>query len=153
ASQNGYQYRAVFANTCATVTSNPATLNVNTAPVVGTQPASQSVCENGTVTFTASATSIRAPTIQWQVNATGTWVNMTGETGGSLTISNITFAQSGTQYRAAFTNVCGTTTSNAAALTVNRVAQTASVTPTTSTICAGSSVTFTAASTGGTPAP
>ncbi len=153
ASQNGYQYRAVFNNTCATVTSNPVTLNVNTAPVVTTQPASQSVCENGTVTFTASASSTPVPTIQWQVNTTGTWVDMTGETAGSLTVSNITFAQSGTQYRAMFTNVCNTANSNAAVLTVNRVAQTAVVAPTTSTVCSGSSVTFTASSTGGTPTP
>ncbi len=37
-SQSGYKYHAVFTNAAGTATSNPATLTVNTAPAVTSQP-------------------------------------------------------------------------------------------------------------------
>ena len=36
--QNGYQYRALLSNVAGTVTSNPATLTVNAAPAITSQP-------------------------------------------------------------------------------------------------------------------
>lgn len=154
ASQNGNQYRAVFSNTCGTVMSNAATLNVNTSPIVTTQPQGQTACESNAVTFTATATSVPAPAVQWQVSVgtSGTWTNVPGATLNSLVVSNIQFSQNGDQYRAVFTNTCGTINSNAAVLTVNRAPQVATVAPAAQTICAGSQVTFTASSTGGSPA-
>lgn len=151
---NGYQYRAIFSNTCGTVMSNVATLNVNTAPVVAVQPQAQVACENATVAFTATANSVPAPSVQWQVSVgtSGTWSNVQGAVSNTLTLTAVQFSQNGDQYRAVFTNTCGTVTSNAASLTVNRAPQVATVTPSAQTICAGSQVTFTASSTGGSPA-
>jgi hypothetical protein len=154
AAQNGYQYRAVFSNTCGTVMSTVATLNVNTAPVVAVQPQAQTACENASVSFTATANSIPAPSVQWQVSVgtSGTWSNIQGAVSNTYTLNAVQFSQNGEQYRAVFTNVCGTTNSNAAVLTVNRAPQVATVAPSAQTICAGSQVTFTASSTGGSPA-
>ena len=52
---HGKQYRAVFTNTCGTSNSNPATLTVNTAPVVTTNPAAQTVCNNAVAFLTGLA--------------------------------------------------------------------------------------------------
>lgn len=151
ASQNGNQYRAVFTNVCGVVNSAAATLSVNTSPVVITNPTSQTQCENGSVTFTASANSTPASTIQWQVNTSGTWNDVPGAVTGSLTVANITPSQNGNQYRAVFTNVCGTINSAAAVLTVTVAPKVATVAPAAPVICAGSPVTLTASETGSTP--
>ena len=43
AAENGNQYEAVFTNSIGTLTSSPATLTVETPPVVTTNPANQTV--------------------------------------------------------------------------------------------------------------
>jgi hypothetical protein len=65
-SQNGNQYRAVFADFCGMATTTAATLTVNTSLAVTVQPANQAVCPGSPATFTAAATGSRAPTVQWQ---------------------------------------------------------------------------------------
>lgn len=94
-----------------------AVLTVNTAPVVTLNPVSQSAT-SGTVTFTAAASGSPAPTVQWQVSTNGgaTFSNIPGATSTSLTVT-VTPAVNGNQYRAVFTNTCGTATTTAATLT------------------------------------
>jgi hypothetical protein len=88
------------------------------------------------VTFTAAATAIPAPTVQWQVSSTGgrTWSNLAGKTSPTLTFAP-TPSQNGYKYRAVFKNLCKTVTlnSSAATLIVNKIATTSelSVTPDT----------------------
>jgi predicted outer membrane repeat protein len=124
ASQNGNQYRAVFTNMCETTTNTAtttaATLTVNTAPTVSTNPTSQTVCDGATVTFTAAANGSPAPTVKWQVstNGGGTFSDIAGATSTTLMFTAST-AQNGNQYRAVFTNSCGTATTTAATLMVN----------------------------------
>ena len=98
------------------------TLNVaisNTAPAVTTQPLTQSVQAGNSVTFTAAASGTPAPTVQWEVSTDGgnVWNPIGGATTTSLSFT-AQLSQSGNQYRAVFTNTCGTATSNAATLTV-----------------------------------
>ena len=103
-----------------------ATLTVNgTTPVVTTNPLSQTVSAGTTATFTAAATS--GITVQWQYLAPGgTFTNITttntpnesGATSTTLTLSNVTEATTGYQYRAVFTNSGNTAPTAAATLTV-----------------------------------
>jgi len=146
-SNNGYQYRAVFTNTCGSLTSNAATLTVNTIPSVTTQPTDQAICSGATVNFTATAAASPAATIQWQKTTNGgvTWNNIVGATSSPLSFV-VSPADNGTDYRAVFSNSCGSTTSTAAQLLINSV--TIAINPTSQTVCAGNSVTFTSASAG-----
>jgi hypothetical protein len=119
APQNGNQYRAVFTNTGGTATTTAALLTVNTAPAVTTNPTNQSVGSGQSVSFTASASGTPAPTVQWQVSTNGgvTFTNVAGATSATFTHS-APLSENGYQYRAVFTNACGTATTAAATLTV-----------------------------------
>src|SRR4029453_9554289 len=57
------------------------------------------------------------------------WNNIGGATSSPLTITNPTVAQTGTLYRAVFTNTCATVNSAAGGLTVNRADAVITVTP------------------------
>jgi hypothetical protein len=69
--------------------------------------------------FAAAASGTPTPTVQWQVSTDGgvTFTNIPGATSTTLTVMP-TASQSGSQYRAVFTNPCGTATTTAATLTV-----------------------------------
>ncbi|MCE7986497.1 MAG: CSLREA domain-containing protein [Caldilinea sp. CFX5] len=120
AADNGKQYRALFTNSAGSATTDAATLTVNRAPAISMQPSSQTVNEGQSVSFSAAASDSPAPTVQWQVSSDNgaTWNDLNGATNATLTFT----AQSGDngkQYRAFFSNSCGTTTTNTATLTVN----------------------------------
>ncbi len=117
---NGTQYRAVFTNSVGTATSAVATLTVNSAPAVTTQPASVTVTAGSTATFTAAASGNPTPTVQWQfsTNSGSSWTNISGATSATYTTPATVAGNTGTQYRALFTNAVGTATSAVATLTV-----------------------------------
>ncbi|MHB1134208.1 MAG: beta strand repeat-containing protein [Chloroflexota bacterium] len=118
---SGNQYKAVFSNAAGSATSNPATLTINTLPVVTSNPTDQTVAAGGTATFTAAATGNPTPTVRWQVltpTSGGTWVNVDGATSTTLTLGNVTVAMNGYRYLAIFTNAAGYVFSGAATLTV-----------------------------------
>jgi hypothetical protein len=120
-SDNGYEYRADFSNGHYSVTSEPATLTVGEAPPAITgNPSSLSVLAGETALFTASATGVPTPTIQWEVSADSgsTWTAVPGATSGSMTVTGATLAESGDEYRAKYQNKFGTETTVAATLTV-----------------------------------
>jgi hypothetical protein len=120
ASQTGYLYRAVFTNSLGSATTAAATLTVQFAPTVTTNPTNQSVSAGQTATFTAAASSNPTPTVQWQVSTDGgaTYTNITGATSTTLTLTNVTSGQNGYRYRAVFTNSLGSATTLAVVLTV-----------------------------------
>ncbi len=118
---NGYEYRADFSNKYYNVTSEPATLTVGEAPPAITgNPSSLSVLVGETAVFTASATGVPTPTIQWEVSANSgsTWTPVSGATSDSMTVAGATLAENGNEYRANFQNKFGKETSAAATLTV-----------------------------------
>ena len=119
--QSGYQYRCVVSNSQGTVYSNVATLTVNFAPAITTQPTNQTVTSGQNASFTVTANGNPAPTYQWQVNSGSGWVNIGGATNATYTLTGTTTNQSGNQYRCVATNLQGTVNSNAATLTVNPV--------------------------------
>ena len=117
---NGWEFRAVFTNLAGSATSHAATITVipAVAPVITTQPISQSVSSGSPVTFTAAASGTPAPTVQWQVSANGgiTWISA-GLTSASISGVPSPFVN-GWEFRAVFTNDGGSATTNAATLTI-----------------------------------
>ncbi len=146
ASQNGTVYEAVFTNSVGSATTAAATLTVRYAPAVTGSPTRQTVNAGQTVTFTASATGNPTPTVQWQVSTNGgsSFSNISGATSTTLTLTNVKGSQNGSLYRAVFTNSVGSATTAAATLTV-LFAPSVTTSPTSQTVAAGASVTFTAA--------
>jgi hypothetical protein len=90
------------------------------------QPISQGVATGSNAVFVVTAFGTPAPSLQWQVSTNGgsTWTNLSdgapysGSATGTLTITGVTLAMNGYQYRCAATNSAGTATSNGAVLTV-----------------------------------
>lgn len=118
-SLDGRRYRAVFTNLAGSVTTRGALLTVGVAPAMTKQPASLTVSEGQTATFTATASGTPAPTVAWEFSTDGgtTWTAVPGATGTSLS-GPVTSAYHGSRFRAVFTNDFGSTTSNAAVLSV-----------------------------------
>jgi cyclophilin family peptidyl-prolyl cis-trans isomerase len=88
------------------------------APSVTTDPVSQTVSTAGTATFTAAASGVPTPTVQWQSSADGgiTFNDIAGATSTSYTPPATD--PTGTDYRAIFTNVGGVATSHFATLNI-----------------------------------
>jgi photosystem II stability/assembly factor-like uncharacterized protein len=145
-------YDVVVTGACGSATSNPATLTVNIAPGVTTQPTDQTVCPSGTATFTAAASGSPAPTVQWQVSTDGgaNFTNIPGATNPTLTLTNVNASQNGNQYRTVFTNACGMPMSTAAILTVS-TSPTITTQPNSQAVCEAQSATFSVAATGAGP--
>jgi alpha-tubulin suppressor-like RCC1 family protein len=119
-SESGYEYRATFENAAGHATSTPATLTVQLAPKVTTQPASTTVEVGAGATFEAAAAGVPTPTVQWELSTDGggSWSAVGGATTDQLTIASAQRSETGDEYRASFENVAGHATSMAATLTV-----------------------------------
>jgi hypothetical protein len=126
--------------------SGSSTLTVRAAPSILTSPTSQTVVSGNSVTFTATASGFPAPTVQWQVSTNGgsSFSKISGATGASYTISAVTAKQNGYEYRAVFTNSAGSATTSAAKLTV-QFAPVVTTNPSSTSVSAGQTATFTAA--------
>ncbi|MCW3082637.1 MAG: hypothetical protein JWP12_3 [Bacteroidetes bacterium] len=131
------------------------------SPVITVQPLPTTVCNNTIATFSVTATG--AVSYQWQQNTGSGFTNLanggiySGVTTTTLTINPATTAMNTYQYRCILNASCGgSTISNAVILTVtpNVAASVAIAASPSTTICAGTSVTFTAtpANGGTTPA-
>jgi alpha-tubulin suppressor-like RCC1 family protein len=119
-SQSGWEYRASFKNTLGTAASEPATLTVQKAPAVITNPSSTTADEGNNASFEATASGFPTPTIQWEVSTDGgkTWTEIPGANSDPLVLEAVTHEQNGYEYRAVFKNAAGSATTNAAQLTV-----------------------------------
>jgi Putative metal-binding motif/Secretion system C-terminal sorting domain/Ig-like domain CHU_C associated len=138
----------------STATSNTLTMTVTASvtPSVSIAASATSICAGVSVTFTATPTNGgSSPTYQWLLNGSNTGVGGTSYSSSALANGDIVTCVMTAN------NTCqtsSTATSNAVTMTV-----TANVTPTLSigasatTICAGTSVTFTASVTNGGPSP
>lgn len=115
-------------------------------PVLGQQPASQTVCAGSNPAFTVGTVSGTSGTVtyQWQVsvNSGGSYSNVvdgasySGASGVTLTVLSVSTALNGNLYRCRVTDGTGTTTSNGALLTVNATPAVSSATRAT-TVCVG----------------
>ncbi|MBN8672284.1 MAG: immunoglobulin domain-containing protein, partial [Chitinophagales bacterium] len=151
AGMNGYLYRATATN--GTGTSSPssgATLTVNSAPSITTNPNNASACAGGNTSFTAAASG--SPTsYQWQVDNGSGFTNLTNGgvysnvTTATLNITGVTAGMAGYLYRATATNSCGTSAASTAATLSIGAVPAISTDPTNKTVCVGSNTTFTVA--------
>ncbi len=152
AAENGNQYRAVFANSIGSVTTNPATLTVDTPPTVTTNPVSVTVVPGQPATFTAAASGDPTPTVQWQVSTDGgtTFTNIGGATSDTYTLTTAT-GESGNEYQAVFTNAVSSVDTTAATLTLD-TPPVVTTNPTNVTVIEGQTANFSVAASG-LPAP
>lgn len=133
------------------VATNRVDLAQPVPPTVG-RPADVDVAEGGAATFTATASGVPAPTLQWQRAAPGTsvWADVPGATSGSLTLTAAR-ADDGARYRLVATNTEGVTLGAAASLLV-RWGPEITAGPQDVALPAGATARFTVA-VAGTPAP
>lgn len=137
------------------------TVTVNPKPVITTQPIDQTDCKGNDVDFTAAYSAVGSVNYQWQSSTDGgaNWNDISGANGSSsfspiiLSLSNIGvdgLSVNQTRYRLIITDGNGcSTTSNSAILTVNSI--TAITGSTTSTLCEGQNISFTASTAGVSP--
>lgn len=114
---NDADYSVEVTGACGVVTSNNAHLTVTVVnpPAISAQPASASQCAGSNVSFSVTASVTNGSmSYQWSKNG----VNIAGATSSSLSLSNILGSDAGS-YAVVVTGMGGTTTSNAATLTVN----------------------------------
>ena len=127
---DGASYDVVVTNAAGSVTSRAAKLTVTVlplAPVIGTQPQSIVQSAGGIASFTVTASGTPLPTYQWQrlPASSSTWANLTsgttyaGVTTATLTVSGVSAAMTGDQFRCIITNSAGRTTTDAATLTIS----------------------------------
>jgi subtilase family serine protease len=113
ASQAG-AYAVVITNIAGSVTSSVASLTVLIPPAISAAPTSQTYIAGSTVTFSITATGTAPLAYLWLKNGT----NIGPASGPSLTLTNVTIADSGALIACQVTNLAESVTSSAAKLTV-----------------------------------
>ena len=150
-SDTGALFSVVVSNSVGNVTSNSATLTVNPdpAPAITSQPASQTITAGQTATFSVTATGTAPLSYQWQKNGAA----ISGATSSSYTTPAETTSDNGAQFAVVVSNSAGAATSNAAVLTVNPAPVAPSITtqPSSKTITAGQTATFSVSASGTAP--
>ena len=129
-------YDCVITNTCGNVTSNTATLTVQTGVTITGHPASQTVCEAEAVSFIVTADGGGPFTYQWRRNGN----NILNATGGIYNLGSPELTDAGS-YTCVVTGGCGSTESNPAVLTV-RAYPNITVQPAPVQACLGGPATF-----------
>lgn len=142
---NNNQYHVVVTGTCAplSVTSSAGTLIVGNPSSITDQPDNITVCEGLTANFSATATG-SSLTYQWQVSTDGgtTWTDVPAANASTLSLSAVTPAMSGYQYRLQVFSCTPTPIiTTEAVLTVNTNAS-ISAQPAAVTLCSGNASSF-----------
>ncbi|HTC64977.1 MAG TPA: putative Ig domain-containing protein [Candidatus Saccharimonadales bacterium] len=114
------------------------TLTVGAAPLITTQPQSQSVSVGQGATFTVAATGSTPLNYQWQVNG----VNIGGATFSFYSLPATTANNDGTTITVVVSNAVGSVTSTVATLTVD-TPPTIGISPVSQTVAVGEAATFT----------
>ena len=151
-SDNNSMFQAVVTNAVGSATSTAGVLTVTAdpvAPAVTSQPASVTVMAGQTATFTVAASGTQPMTYQWQKNGAA----ISGAIAPSYTTPPTTSADNGSTFVAMITNSGGTTSSNAATLSVNPdpVAPSIVTQPANQSVLAGATATFSVAASGTQP--
>jgi hypothetical protein len=143
---SGSVYTVTVTNPGGTVTSAPATLTVNTAPIVVTSPANQTVTAGQTAIFRVTATGTAPLAYQWYKDGT----SIAGATSSTYITPATTSTDSGSHFTVTVTNVVASVTGGPATLTVN-TAPAITTPPADETVTAGQTATFGVTATGTAP--
>ena len=152
---SGAMYSVTVSNSAGTVTSNQATLTVSAAtgvpgaPVIGTQPANQSVVVGQTASFSVTATGAGPFTYQWKKDGK----DISGATSSTYTTPDTSLGDSGAQYSVVVGNNADKVSSSKATLTVTAAAVAPAITsqPAAQTVAAGQTASFSVVATGTEP--
>jgi pectin methylesterase-like acyl-CoA thioesterase len=139
---------SLVASNSAGLTTNSMILTVssgNVSPSI-TGPTDQTVIQTSNAVFMASASGLPLPTLQWRLNG----VNLVGQIGGSLTVSNVQYSQNGQVYSVVASNLAGLATNSATLFVL--VPPTISASPTNLVVTNTQSATFSVTASG-VPAP
>src|SRR3989475_755271 len=115
----------------------------NGRPSCRVHSGSQTVTAGQSATFSVAASGTAPLSYQWRKDGTA----ISGATSASYTTLATTTADNGAQFTVVVSNIAGSVTSNAATLTVNAAVVPPSITtqPTSQTVTAGQSATFSVA--------
>jgi hypothetical protein len=144
-------YTCVVTNSVGSVTSNAATLTVNTAataPTITTQPTSATVVTGGNATFTIVASGTAPLSYQWRKDGAA----ISGATATSYSIAAAQASDAGT-YSCVVSNTAGNATSVGASLTVSAAAIAPGIAtqPVSVTATVGGTASFSVVATGTAP--
>ncbi|MBO3083043.1 immunoglobulin domain-containing protein [Cellulomonas fengjieae] len=151
AQDDGNWYRADYQNALGSYYwGQAAYLTVGVAPVVTAHPTDQTVVAGTRATFTSTITSQPGSEVQWQASTDGgvSFTDIPDATYSTLELDGLTFADSGTRYRAVHTNWVDSATTDPAILTVTAALPVVTTDIADQEVLAGTPVTFTAAATG-----
>src|SRR5258707_617378 len=136
-------YDVVVTGACGPATSTAATLAVNNATGISSQPVGGSRCAGQSISFNVTASGTGPFNYQWRKGG----VNVSGATNASYTMASVTAGDAG-NYDVVVTGACGSATSTAATLAVNSATSITSQ-PVGGSRCAGQSITFNVTASGG----
>jgi alpha-tubulin suppressor-like RCC1 family protein len=114
ANDEGAVYTVLVSNAVGSNASAAATLHVNSAPLISTQPQAAALYVGQTATFSVVARGTAPLSYQWQRNGTA----IAGATAASYSLSGLALSDSGASFAVVVSNALGSVTSEAAALTV-----------------------------------
>lgn len=144
---NNGPYLVVITNVAGAITSSVATLTVtNTAPVITTQPADQSIYYGETAAFSVGAGGTAPLAYQWRFNGT----NLSGATNSDYSFNNAQATNAG-NYTVVITNLIGSVTSAVAVLTVDSPVPVILTQPAPLTVSQGTSASFSVEAGGASP--
>ena len=133
-------YEVTITSSCGSVTSTQVGLTMLSLVSITTQPVAVTECNGNSASFSVVAIGAGPLSYQWRKNG----VNISGATSATYANPFVTNTDAG-NYDVVITGVCGSTTSNAVALTVNP--KPVADFTFTATQCAGTSYVFTNTST------
>jgi hypothetical protein len=138
-------YDVIVTGSCGTITSNAATLSLNTAPIISIHPQSQAACAGGTLKLYVVASG-SGLTYVWRKNG----IVIPAANMDTLTLSPVDANTAGS-YDVIVSSSCATTsTSNAATITVNNPVV-ITTDPGPQNVCIGGNISITVAATGTAP--
>jgi kumamolisin len=141
---NSGNYSLIVTNSCGSVTSSVAVLNVGFTPEFSAQPANLTILSGSNAVFSATVSGSTPLVDQWRKNGTNlvNGTHVSGATSNVLTLTAITTNGSG-NYNLSVTNSFGAITSSVATLTVVLPPTITSSTVTNRTVqCGSNNVTF-----------
>jgi hypothetical protein len=115
---NGAKFTVTVTNSAGNITSNSASLTVNVAASITTQPQSQEVTAPATATFNVTATGTGSLSYQWYKNG----AVISAATSSTYTTPATTWGTNGAAFSVTVTNSFGSATSATAILTVDPAA-------------------------------